>query len=170
MNKVTHTRHYPRSFPLVWSILVLAALYGCTEAGETTRADSIEAIERQHTEIWSKGNLGVIAEIYTEDFVGHFPGGRLVNGHDGIQSTVESHRQAFPDWHEDVIRILVDGHFAVSQFRSSGTHQGEFLGHPASGNRIEITETCIYRMVDGRIAEQWVYPDIASMQTQLSSE
>ena len=41
------------------------------------------------------------------------------------------------------------------------------MGNPPTGNRVEISEVAIFRLRDGRIAEQWVYPDMLSMQQQL---
>ena len=42
------------------------------------------------------------------------------------------------------------------------------MGNPPTGNRVEISEVVILRMSNGQIAEQWVYPDILSMQQQLA--
>ena len=163
-------RQNSRLFISSLSVLVLVLVGGCADFQDTSGAENTKVVERQHSEVWSSGNTSIIAELYAKDFVGHFPGGTVINGHDEIQATVEGHRSAFPDWNEEVEHIFVDGHFVISHFRSTGTHQGEFLGYEAIGNKIEITETCIYRMVDGKIAEQWVYPDIASLQAQLSSK
>ena len=37
------------------------------------------------------------------------------------------------------------------------------------GIAVDIPESSIYRMVDGKIAEQWAFPDIVSLQVQLST-
>ena len=153
----------------LWIVLI-AVLSGCAQSEDAHRANNIFAVEQQHSAVWSDGNTDVIPDLYAEDYVGHFPGGRLIYGHEGIQSTIKNHRLSFPDWQESVEQIFADGDFVITHFRSVGTHQGEFLGIPATGNKVEISETCIYRLVDGKIAEQWVYPDIASLQAQLSSE
>lgn len=149
-------------------LLLSAALAACSGTEDRERARSIDAVNRQHSQVWSKGNTDLIPEIYAEDFIGHAPGGRRIEGRAGIRKTVEDHRAAFPDWHEEVELLLVDGDFIVTKFRSTGTHRGRFLEYPATGRRIEITETCIYRMVEGRIAEQWMYPDVASLRKQLA--
>jgi steroid delta-isomerase-like uncharacterized protein len=151
--------------PLLLSATILLA---CSAAEDAPQTRNIETVTLQHSEVWSNGNLNIVPAIYTEDFVAHAPGGKLIQGQTGLRTMVQEHRAAFPDWNEEVEQLLVDGEFVVTRFRSTGTHQGLFLGHPATGNNIEITETCIYRMVEGRIAEQWIYPDIASLQEQLS--
>ena len=153
------------SVPILLSVTILVA---CSSAEDSIQAENMRTVMLQHSEVWSKGKMSIVPEIYAENFVAHAPGGRLIRGHEGIKNMVENHRRAFPDWNEEVMRIIVDGEFVVTQFRSTGTHEGMFLGYDATGNSIEITETCIYRLENSRIAEQWIYPDIASLRDQLS--
>jgi steroid delta-isomerase-like uncharacterized protein len=147
--------------------VLASALYGCGDFTSVAITSVERTLELQHSEVWSKGNFDSISSIYTEDYVGHFPGGQTVNGRDGLKKTVQSHRVSFPNWDEQVLEIIVDGNHAATRFRSRGTHDGEFLGIPATGNKIDILEASIYHMVDGKIAEQWAFPDVASLQQQL---
>ena len=149
-------------------IVLASTLIACSDSPNVDTARVEKSLQLQHTEVWSKGNLDLISIIYTEDYVGHFPGGQTVNGRDGIRNTVESHRISFPNWDEQILEIIVNGNRAATRYRSRGTHDGKFLGVPATGNEIEILEASIYRMVDGQIAEQWAFPDVASLQQQLS--
>ena len=100
---------------------------------------------------------------------GHFPGGQTVSGRDGIKSFVESHRISFPDWKEVVVETISEGDRVVSRYQSTGTHQGTFIGIPPTGIVVDVPETSVYHMVDGQIAEQWAFPDVVSLQQQLSS-
>ena len=152
---------------LLWTVLA-ANLIACSDSTNVDGARVERTLQLQHTEVWSKGNLDFISSIYTEDYVGHFPGGQTVNGRDGIRDAVESHRVSFPNWDEQILEIIVNGDRAATRYLSRGTHDGDFLGIPATGNEIEILEASIYRMVDGKIAEQWAFPDVASLQQQLS--
>lgn len=149
--------------------ILAAILSGCAAPGDRIRRENIALIYKQHSELWSKGDLTVIDSSYSPDFVGHFPA-ETVHGPSGIRSSVESHRRSFPDWTETVEDTIADGDRVVTRFRSRGTNLGEFFGKPATGRRVEITEVCIFRVVDGKIVEQWVYPDLASMQRQLRGE
>lgn len=150
-------------------VAVAVAGSGCSGSAAANKSRNIEVVELQHSEIWSKGNLDLIEAVYSEDFIGHFPAG-TVRGHAGIRSRVEAHRTAFPDWTEVVDDIIADGDRVVTRLTSRGTNLGEFLGNPATGNRVEISEVCVHRFDDGKIVELWVYPDFRSMQRQLNSE
>ena len=150
-------------------IILVSTFVACSKS-PSVHVDKVQnTLQFQHSEVWSKGNFELIASIYTEDYIGHFPGGQTVNGHDGIRDAVESHRMSFPNWNEQVLEIIVNGDSAATRYRSRATHNGEFFGVAATGNEIDILEASFYRMVDGRIAEQWAFPDVASLQRQIST-
>jgi len=151
-------------------ISFLTALAACSGSADSDNTRNAEAVSMQHTEIWSKGNMELVATVYAENYVGHFPGGTTVTGRDGIQAAVTSHRAAFPDWIEEIQEILVEGNHVATHYRSTATHLGSFQGIPASGNRVEITEASIYRMANGQIAEQWAYPDVMNLMQQITAD
>lgn len=156
-------------FPVFCSAGLVLAVGACTAPGERIKQQNITLVRKQHTELWSKGDLTVIDASYATGFVGHFPG-ETVRGPAGIRSSVESHRRSFPDWTETVEDTIAEGDRVVTRFRSRGTNLGEFSGNPATGRRVEIDEVCIFRVVDGEIVEQWVFPDLSAMQRQLHGE
>ena len=49
----------------------------------------------------------------------------------------------------------------------TGTHQGEFLGIPATGKQTITNGVDLFRMQDGRQAEHWGGPDTLSFLVQL---
>lgn len=56
----------------------------------------------------------------------------------------------------------------VIRFTSSGTQRGEFAGIAPSGKKVTIHEAAIYRVVAGKIVEQWGFPDSQSLMQQLT--
>lgn len=132
-------------------------------------AGNIEVVKVVFAEVWSKGKVALIDDLYAAEFVGHFPA-ETFHGREGIKSHVLAHRTAFPDWTEEIEDTIAEKDRVVVRFRSTGTNFGEFLDNPPTGNRVEISEVAIFRFKDGKIVEQWVYPDMLSMQRQLSGE
>jgi predicted ester cyclase len=62
-------------------------------------------------------------------------------------------RDAFPDFHMEVVETIAEDDKVVGYFRCSGTHTGEWRGHPATGRRFEaIDEIYVFRVEDGRLA------------------
>jgi steroid delta-isomerase-like uncharacterized protein len=120
-------------------------------------------------EVWSKGNLAIVDEIYAPDFVCHFIVGPEWKGPDGVKNNVQQHRTSFPDWNEQIEDIIAEGEKVVIRFTSRGTHEGEFEGIPPTGNQVTIAEVAIYRIADGKIAEQWGFPDIMGLLRQVGA-
>lgn len=80
----------------------------------------------------------------------------------------EMMRHAFPDLRAHIEDIFAaDGKVAV-RLRFRGTHSGEFLGFAATGRAIEYVSHEFYRVEEGRIAEEWICSDTASLLRQLS--
>lgn len=153
---------------LLLSVVLTVAAWGCTDSSGANKSRNIKLVELEHSEIWSKGNVDLLDTVYAENVIGHFPAG-IVQGHAGIRARIKAHRTAFPDWTEVIDDVIVEGDRVVTRFTSRGTNLGEFLGNPATGNHVEISEVCVHRIAEGKIVEIWVYPDFRSMQQQLSS-
>jgi steroid delta-isomerase-like uncharacterized protein len=151
------------------SAALAVTLHGCATSDDSVEARNIEVLHVVFSEIWSKGNVDLIDDVYAEDFVGHFPAG-TVHGREGLLARVTAHRKAFPDWTEKVDDTIAEGDRVAMRFTSRGTNLGEFLGNPPTGNRVEISEVAIFRLRDGKVVEQWVYPNMLSMQRQLGKK
>jgi len=147
----------------------IMATLACGSSDDRTKARNIEVVKVIFSEVWSKGNVDLIDELYASNFVGHFPG-ETFHGREGITRHVIAHRMAFPDWTEEIEDTIAEHDRVVARFRSRGTNLGEFLDNVPTGNRVEISEVAIFRLKDGKVVEQWVYPDMLSMQQQLRGE
>jgi len=148
-------------------LLVALITISCAPPDASVEAGNSGLVRAVFSDIWSKGNVDLIPKLFSESFVGHFPGGDTVHGREGLAAEVMAHRKAFPDWTEEVEDEIIDHDRVAVRFTSRGTNTGDFLGNPPTGNRVEISEVAIFRLEDGEIAEQWVYPDMLSLQRQL---
>jgi predicted ester cyclase len=118
----------------------------------------------------SKGNLSLIDEIYSPDFVCHFVDGQEWRGLEGIRQAVASHRSVFPDWIEQIVDIIAQGDRVVTRWISRGTHKGDFYGYPPTGNQVTVAEAAVFRIDNLKIVEQWGLPDQMSLVKQLDVE
>jgi predicted ester cyclase len=69
----------------------------------------------------------------------------------GLHAVVD----AFPDYHWELQRLLVDDPWLAARLYGTGTHTGLFRGIAATGRVIRTQELVIYRTVDGKIVESW---------------
>lgn len=76
------------------------------------------------------------------------------NGHAGVAAAAARLRADFPDWHEEIEDIVFEGERIVMCHVSAGTQDGPFLARSPSGARVKVDEISIFRIANGRIAEQ----------------
>jgi steroid delta-isomerase-like uncharacterized protein len=160
-------------FVIIFLAYFLAALLAITACSTFTRESVLERnkrlIRQMNDEVWNKGNLDRMDEFFSPDFVRHFlPDGSVLRGIDSLREHERMHREAFPDWRENIRHIVAEGDLVVIHFVSTGTNEGSWLGNPPTGRKIQINEMSILRIEDGRITEQWLMPDMFSMQQQLA--
>jgi len=127
-----------------------------------------DLVRRDNEEVWNKGNLEIMDELYSADFVRHFlPNGSETKGLEELRDHIRNHRKAFPDWTEEIKQIVAEGDLVVTHFSSTGTNTGSFLGNSPTGKKIRIDEMSIVRIANGKIVEQWLLPDLLSLNQQL---
>lgn len=119
--------------------------------------------------IWGEGDLSRVREFYADHFQAHDSsvGSNWGDGADGVEELARSLRDAFPDYHETIEDIIVSGDRVSVRLTIRGTHTGPLPFAPATGRSIEITDQSIFRIEDGKIAEQWALTDQLSLLVQL---
>lgn len=114
-----------------------------------------------------------IEEYLTDDYVYHGLGGMMSKTPQGFMEAIKGFHAAIPDLKSEIIDMVGEGDRLVLRFNFTGTHQGEFLGFPASGAALHFEGMIMRRFVNGKVAEDWDYFDfptvVAQIQTQLNS-
>jgi steroid delta-isomerase-like uncharacterized protein len=87
----------------------------------------------------------------------------------GFLGVIRTMRQAFPDVQWSLEETIVEGATVAARFVMRGTHQGEFFGVPATGKRVQVQAMNIYRFADGRIVEEYGFPDLMVMMMQIGA-
>lgn len=123
-------------------------------------------IRRAIEEVYSQGNLDLIDELVSPDFIAHSPSEEL-HGPDGVKQSVMELRTAFPDLHVTIEDQVAEGDRVVTRWTATGTHTGPFRGIPPTGNRGKIAGIEIDRIVDGKAVECWSNTDDLGMLQQL---
>ena len=121
-------------------------------------------------EVFEGGNLELVDELFAPDYVLHDPFvPEEVRGPEGIKQFVSMYRNAFPDAHITIEDLLAEGDKVVVRWTARGTHQGELMGVPPSGNRVEISGIAIYRVSGGKIEETWSSYDALGIMQQIGA-
>jgi len=152
--------------PILGGRIVDPAEFGLTHSTPNAMDDTKAVLQRNkdvvlraHYEVWNQGKYDLIPELYSEDFACHFICGIEARGHDGVREFISKHHKSFPDWTERVVDIIAEGDRVVTRYDSTGTHKGEFAGIAPTGRETRIFEVSIHRVLNGKIVEQWGFPD-----------
>ena len=128
------------------------------------------ATMRRLYELISAGDIDGFGELVADDFVEHEESPGLEPTKEGVKQFFHMYRAAFPDLRMEAQDILVSGDKAVARARATGTHQGEFLGMPATGKSVDVQLIDIIRFGDDGLAhEHWGVFDALAMMQQLGA-
>ncbi len=143
------------------SFFVLCCLNGAllmaqqqpTPDGSTLARNRAVAM-RVFDEIFNQGKFQVADEIYAPDFQNH--GLHRSADLKTDQEAVHAEKKAFPDLRLTVQQMVAEGDKVAVLWTFEGTHTGSgYEGLPPTGTRIEVRGMTIWRIVDGRIVEEW---------------
>jgi predicted ester cyclase len=87
-------------------------------------------------------------------------------GPQAIKEHVTSWIASFPDLHFSIEQMLSEGDRVVMQLLMDGTHQGAWLGIPAS-DKMQVRMFTVHRLVQGKIVEDWVLVESLGVFQQL---
>jgi steroid delta-isomerase-like uncharacterized protein len=109
----------------------------------------------------------MIKEVVRPDAVLHVPLPVDAAGAAGVEYVMTTFLRAYPDLNLAVQDMVAEDDKVVSRTVVTGTHEGDFQGHPATGRAVRYEEIFIGRFVGGRIAELWGVADVYSHLKQL---
>jgi steroid delta-isomerase-like uncharacterized protein len=125
-------------------------------------------VRRFHEEAWNKGNVAAVDEFMAADYVDYpIPSG-LPPGTEGLKQTITTYRTAFPDLRATVDDIFAEGDRVAYRWSTRGTHLGEWLGIPPTGNHMAATGiTVFFRIAGGKVVEGWTSMDLSPTDEEL---
>lgn len=128
-----------------------------------------EAVVRRFLEeIFAGGNLELVDELFAPDYVLHDPSvPGEVRGPEGMRQYVSMYRAAYPDTNFTIEDQISEGDEVATRWVARGTHEGELMEIPPTGERVTITGIEVDRVSGGKIEETWVSYDALGMMQQL---
>ena len=110
---------------------------------------------------------GAMVEMVAEDFVelNPFPG--QGPGRDGLADVLRMMFAGFPDLGWTLHDTLVEGDRVMGFSTWTGTHEGAFMGIPATGRTVTIEAWTIDRYRDGSFVASRIIRDVAGLLGQL---
>jgi predicted ester cyclase len=119
-------------------------------------ARSRELVERLVGEVVNEGRMELIEDLFAPAMVGT------------ARQWFSAFRGSFPDVRMEIVEVVSEGDRVVGRFTCSGTHLGEWRGHPPTGKRFEdVDEVYFFRVADGLITDGWGIEDTVTRFQQL---
>ncbi len=125
------------------------------------------AAQEAFGEAVNSGNFAAFDDLVAPDCVDHDPAPGQVPGPDGYKAFFGELRSAFPDMKLQVETLVADSDQVGFAYTLTGTHQGPFQGHAATGRPVKIRGMQISRFTDGKMSERWGSSDELGILQQL---
>jgi steroid delta-isomerase-like uncharacterized protein len=118
-------------------------------------------------EAWGKGNMAAVDKFVAADYVEHPRPPTLPPGTDGMKQLIGAYRTAFPDLTMTLDDIFAEGEMVAFRWSVSGTHLGDWLGVPPTGNHVAATGITLFRVSSGKVVEGWTNMDLRPAEEEL---
>jgi steroid delta-isomerase-like uncharacterized protein len=133
--------------------------------------DNKALVRRWFSDVMTRGDMSVFDDICA---VCH-PDFEMIRGVaqpaprgiDGTKELISGLRMAFPDLTATVDEQIAEGEKVVSLVTMTGTHQGDFMGIPATGRAFTIPGVSVWEVRGGHLISEWVSWDSMGMMQQL---
>jgi predicted ester cyclase len=114
-----------------------------------------ELVRRLVDEVMNEGRLEVLDELYEP---------RLAAA---ARDWIAPFRASFPDMRMEIVSLVAEGDTVAARFWCSGTHLGEWRGHPPTGRRFRVGEAGFFTVRNGVIVAAWSVEDTVARIRQL---
>jgi steroid delta-isomerase-like uncharacterized protein len=161
-------------------VLLLCFTFGCQNKAEKTELEKFraqakveeqnKALAMQEGEMLNKGDFDALKELLAPEFLLYKPRSAKPASREEQIYWLKIFHEAFPDLSWIPQEFIAAGDKVIVRFIARGTHNGEYKGIPASGNKIEFSGIVILRMENRKIVEQREQNDISDIVMQLGME
>src|SRR5881227_88074 len=147
------------------SVTACWLLYATSLFASSLQEQNKAIATRAFEEILSGGRFELAAQLYAKDFINH--GIHRNASLEDDQAALKGWHEAFPDVSIVPEKLIAEGDLVTIYWIARGTNTGTGNGLPATGKKAELAGITIWRIVNGKIKEEWSAFDQLSMMQQL---
>ena len=122
---------------------------------------------RVFEEVFEKGNLDAIDELFAPSYYVKSPLGEEIKGAEGFKEVLTAMQPALPDGKYTIDDMFAADDKVVTRFTLSGTFTGEMMGIAPTGKSMSVSGILITRWEDGKEVEAWESIDTLAYYQQL---
>jgi len=124
-------------------------------------------INRRIVEALNARDYDALDQWFAPDVLAHHPYGPPMQGRDEMKRFMKMARVAFPDLRLSTHEMVGEGDTLITKYVAEGTHQGDYMGVPASGKPVRFAGVQILRFANGKIVDDWEIWDQLGMMQQM---
>ena len=128
-------------------------------------AENKKLVETLYASVFQEHDFSKLDEIMRDDYIQHNED--VPQGKAGFKEFFKDMFRAMPDFRYTMKKIVAEGDIVMMYSTTTATHSGEWLGNPATGNKLDFDVVDIFRIEDGKIAEHWDVADSLKLFTQV---
>ena len=150
---------------LITAVINCSLLLAGIAYGSSLQEQNKALAKRAFQELLSEGKFELAEQLYAKDFTNHGIHRSISLEED--QAALKGWHQAFPDITIVPDKIIAEGDLVTVYWIARGTNTGAGNGLPATGKKVELSGITIWRIVNGKIKEEWSAFDQLSLMQQL---
>ena len=161
--------------------VMLCLVIGCQDKAAMAELEEFKAqvaVEEQNKELmrklvdeWNKRSNDLYRQVMASDYAFYSPSANPSPlSRDEAVANAEAFWKGFPDVVYTIEELIATGDWLTTRWTARGTHQGEFMGIPATGKQIEFGGLVISHIQNGKLLEDWEDADALGLMMQLGME
>jgi steroid delta-isomerase-like uncharacterized protein len=134
-------------------------------------AEENKALAQRYVDLWNGVDLASADAIVGPEFRSRtaLQADALPSGPENLRQRVAGVRAAFPDARFTIETAVAEGEYVAVRWSTRARQQGEFRGVPPTGRTVTWAGMSLYRVADGKIADEWIYDNHVSLMQQLGA-
>ena len=130
--------------------------------------DTNVAVIRKMFDMFESGANANVDQVFAANWVNHDPSLPPLQGLEGAKqliglwSGVSNRKVVIEDSVNDGDRVAI-------RFRLSGTHSGDLMGIAPSGRMVNVTAMGLFKIVGGKLTDNWVNFDALGLLQQIGA-
>ena len=131
----------------------------------STNVENKKLVETLCITVFQNHDFSRLDEIMRDDYIQHNED--VAQGKAGFKEFHEHFFEAMPDFNCTIKKIVSEDDIVMMYSNVTATHQGEWLGNPPTGNKLNFDTVDIFRIANGKITEHWDVADTMKLFTQV---
>jgi len=148
-------------------LAVIGAVYAGTRPETMTREQKNKLLVEVAIGAMNAGDFEALKELYSPKFIQHQPGNEKKIRWAGFELGCRIVKQKMPTIRYEVEDIIAEGDKVALRLKAIVTYKETYITGNRGAGKVEFTEMDMFRIKDGRIAEEWCEYDTVDWEKKM---